>query len=157
MMGLHPALFNQYHIMPDSSSAKKKWSLSKYGGISTGFSFFNGGQATFLSAPMGVQLNHRLNNNLYAFTGLSIAPSYLNFNNTFNNPPGFSKNYPGANAYGVNQWGISPQATLGLMYVNDQRTFSISGSVGVRHYGYGFPANRYNNFPVQQPVMPYRH
>ncbi|WP_315815089.1 hypothetical protein [Paraflavitalea speifideaquila] len=159
MMGLHPAQFNQYPIIPDSSNAKKKWSLSKYGGISTGFSFFNGGQATFLSAPIGIQLNRRLNNNLYAFTGLSIAPSYLNFNNGFSHPPGFNKNYPGGNVYGLNQFAIPARVEMGLMYVNDQRTFSLSGSVGVSRYGYqyGYPAHRYNNFPMQQPVMPYRH
>src|SRR3954451_23594616 len=70
-------LMNDIHV--NDSAFKKKWFVSKYAGISTGFSFFKGGNATVVSAPIGLQLNRRLNNNLFAFAGVSAAPSYVNF------------------------------------------------------------------------------
>jgi hypothetical protein len=57
--------------------------VSKYTGISTSFSFFKGGNATIVSAPLGLQLNRRLNNNLFAFAGVSAAPSYVNFRSSY--------------------------------------------------------------------------
>ena len=154
--GINPfmqrAMVNQYHILPDSNSRNNKWSLNKYAGLSTGFLFY-GQQATFLSAPAGIQLTRRLTNNVYAFAGVSIAPTYFHFNPSFD--PSFNKNYPGAYAPAVNQFGLSSRAEMGLLYVNDQRTFSISGSVGVGRNSY--PMYRYNSLPIQQPVAPFRH
>src|SRR6476660_7129096 len=75
------AFVNKSHL--NDSAVNKKWFLSKYGGISTSFSFFRGGNATMVSVPVGLQLNRRLNNNLYAFAGVSVAPAYVNFNHTF--------------------------------------------------------------------------
>ena len=40
-----------------------KWFFSAYRGMSTGISFFRGGSATFITAPIGLQLNRRLSNN----------------------------------------------------------------------------------------------
>ena len=71
------------NIHPHDSLTNKKWSLAKYSGISTTFSFFKGGNATVVSAPIGLQLNRRLNNNLYAFANVSVAPAYINFNSSF--------------------------------------------------------------------------
>jgi len=154
--GINPfmqqSMVNQYHILPDSNSRNNKWSLNKYAGLSTGFLFY-GRQATFLSAPVGLQLTRRLTNNVYAFAGVSIAPSYLHFNPSFD--PSFNKNYPGMYTPGVNQFGLSSRAEMGLLYVNDQRTFSISGSVGVGRNSY--PAYRYNSLLLQQPVAPFGH
>src|SRR4051812_112154 len=67
------------------SSTNKKWFVSKYSGLSMSYSFFKGGNATVISAPLGLQLNRRLNNNLFAFAGVSVAPSYVNFNSSFMN------------------------------------------------------------------------
>ena len=53
---------------------RKKWFLTSYSNIGIGLSFFNGRTATIVSAPVGLQLNHELNNNLYAFAGVSLAP-----------------------------------------------------------------------------------
>ena len=86
--GLRGNLATNIHL--NDSSLKKKWFISKYSGISTSFSFFKGGSATVISAPMGLQLNRTLNNNLYAFAGVSVAPAYVNFNSSFMNA-GFSK------------------------------------------------------------------
>ena len=112
-----------------ASKWDKKWSFSTYSGISTGFSFFNGGNAMMVAAPTGLQLNRRLNNNLYAFTGLSVAPAYMNFNRSFLSAD--ANKFNPTNSY-YNSFGMYGRAEAGLMYVNDARTFSISGSFGVQ-------------------------
>jgi hypothetical protein len=107
----------------------KKWSLSKYIGASTTFGFLNHGNASVFSVPVGLQLNRRLNNNLYAFAGVSVAPSYINFNGSFlNNDVKVMQQSLGR----YNQFATFTRAELGLMYVNEQKTFSISGSFGVQ-------------------------
>src|SRR6185295_9307157 len=111
----------------DSSHLNKKWFLSKYASIATSYSFFKGGSASVLSAPLGIQLNRRLNNNLYAFAGVSVAPAYVNFSPSFNEP-GLNKFYPGGSHYNPNKLAIYSSVEGGLMYINNDRTFSISGS-----------------------------
>lgn len=124
-----------------ASSANKKWFLNSYSGISAGFGFFNGGNASIVSAPVGLQLNRRLNDNLYAFAAVSVAPSYINFNHPFLNSD-ISKVYQNNGLFRSNNLGAYSRAELGLMYINDAKTFSISGSVSVQQ----------GNFPV----YPYR-
>jgi len=75
------SLLNSNHIK--DSTQNKKWFVTKYSGISAGFSFFKGGNATVITAPVGVQLNRKLTNNFYAFAGVSVAPAYINFNRSF--------------------------------------------------------------------------
>lgn len=122
----------------------KKWFVSRYSAVSAGYSFFRGGSFSYISAPIGLQLNRRLNNNLYAFAGVSVNPTYINFNQ----PVPFSganKGMYGNSMFGPNQFGIYPRAELGLMYVNDEKTFSISGSISVQRGGYTvFPAQPVN-------------
>src|SRR5215210_5269903 len=65
------------------SSGPKKWFLTRYTGINAGYSFFGHGGASYVAAPLGVQLNRRLSNNLYAFAGVTVAPAYFNFNRAF--------------------------------------------------------------------------
>src|ERR1700750_3372973 len=60
-----------YQIIGDSNQLNKKWFFTKYAAISTGAVFYNSGGGTFLSAPVGLQLNHPLNNNVIAFAGIS--------------------------------------------------------------------------------------
>src|ERR1700730_18244083 len=67
--------FSSYHPITDSNNLNQKWYLTKYVGISAGFGFFNGAGGSFISAPVGLQLNHPLNNNLIAFAGVSTAPA----------------------------------------------------------------------------------
>jgi hypothetical protein len=117
---------------------KKKWFLTSYSNIGIGIHFFNGSTATVISAPIGVQLNRQLNNNLFAFTGVSLAPTYVNFNRSFLSSgikpsagSGFKSDY----------FGLYSSVNMGLMYVNDARTFSISGSIGVERRNY--------------PILPY--
>ncbi len=71
------------NLQVKDSSAKKKWSFSKYTGLSASYSFFRGGSASVVAAPMGLQLNRQLTNNLYAFAGVMVAPAYINFNSPF--------------------------------------------------------------------------
>ncbi|HEX8460901.1 MAG TPA: hypothetical protein VF623_05710 [Segetibacter sp.] len=134
-----------------NDSTTKKWFVSKYSSISTSFSFFKGGSATVVSAPMGLQLNRRLNNNLFAFAGASIAPAYISFNGSnFNTDYGKINN--GSNSFNSKTLGIYSRAELGLQYVNDERTFSISGSIGIERNNYSYPVQRFN--PVTNQTFP---
>lgn len=132
--------FNNNNAINDSNSVNKKWTLTKYGGISTSYGFFNGGNAVVFSAPIGLQLNRRLNNNLYAFAGISAAPAFINFNRSFINSD-INKMNTGLTRYSSNGFTMFSKFEAGLMYVNDARTFSISGSIGV-----------YNGINPQYPI-----
>lgn len=111
------------------SALNKKCSVNKYIGLSSSFGFFYGGNATVLAVPVGLQLQRRLNNNWYAFAGASVAPAYTSFNKSF-----LSAN---VNKFPTSKrLDIYSRAELGLMYVNDQKTFSISGSIGVERSSY---------------------
>src|SRR5438309_9889860 len=73
-----------HNIPVRDSLSKSKWSFSKYTGLSASYSFFKGGSASIIAAPIGLQLNRQLTNNVYAFAGVSVAPAFINFNsNTF--------------------------------------------------------------------------
>jgi hypothetical protein len=136
------------------STPDKKWFLSKYSSISTGFSFFNGGNAMVVAAPMGLQLDRKLNNNFYAFAGISVAPAYINFNRSFLTADA-NKSYPNNSIFRSNSFGVYSRAELGLMYVNDARTFSISGSIGVQRSSSPLflyqPVNAAKSNPVFSP------
>lgn len=124
----------------DTNRVQKKWFVTKFAGISAGFIGFRGGSASFLQAPVGVQLNRQLTNNLYAFANVAVAPAYLHFNSAFSQPLMGIKNYGLMNPNN-HLLSINPAANVGLLYTNDQRTFSISGSIGVRGGSYmGYPA-----------------
>lgn len=128
--------FRHYGQVADTNAHQKKWFFSKYAGISTGFMAFRGGGGSFLSAPVGVQLYRQLNNNVYAFAGLSVAPSLFNYTTPFYQPKTSFMN--------ANNLGVYSSAHMGLMYINDDRTFSISGSIGVGNY--------YGRSPYYGPV-----
>jgi hypothetical protein len=118
------------NVYATDSTPGKKWFLSSYTSIATSYTFFNGGSAFIFSAPVGLQLNRKLNNNLYAFAGVSVAPAYVNFNSSFLSAD-VNKMYPGNSYLRSNNFGMYGRAELGLMYINDAKTFSISGSIGV--------------------------
>ena len=119
----------------NDSIRNSKWLISKNGGISTGFVFYKGGHATIFSAPLGLQLNRRLNNNLYAFAGVSVAPAYVNFNRAFLSAD-IDKTNPNNRFIKTGNFGMYESAYIGLMYTNDAKTFSISGSVGIEENSY---------------------
>jgi len=129
--------FPDYDQIRESRINNQKWFVSKYVGVSAGSVFYPGGAATVVSAPIGLQLNRKLSNNFYAFGGVYLAPTFATFNHAFINPSS-NKSYPG-NLYNPYSLGINPGFRMGLMYVNDAGTFSISGSVGVQSSSYPAP------------------
>ena len=132
----------------------KKWFFSSYRGLSTSVSFFKGGNASVFSAPLGLQLNRRINNNWLAFANVTVAPSYININPSYLN--GFNKSFSN-NHFSQNYFGLYPAASMGVMYINDARTFSVSGSVSTESGSY--PALPYypNNPTKQNHVAIPRH
>jgi hypothetical protein len=148
MNGMQPA-FRHFNQGADSNNVRKKWFVTKYAGISSGFVAFNGGSGTFLSAPVGLQINRQLTNNVFAFAGVSVAPTFFHGSNAFYQP-GFNKNNRFMNT-NANNFDINPAVYMGLMYINDERTFSISGSIGVSRNSY----NNYSPFytPANSPVF----
>jgi hypothetical protein len=118
------------------SAINKKWFITKSVGITAGVAFFNGRSASIFAVPVGIQLNRKLNNNLYAFAGVSAAPAYINFNNAFITA-GANK-FKNTSLLQSNRFNAFSRAELGLMYVNDQKTFSISGSIGIERSSYPF-------------------
>jgi len=51
--------------------------------------------------------------------------------------------------------GMYTAAEMGLMYVNDARTFSISGSVSIEHTSYpGMPYNQAKAVQLPGPALP---
>jgi hypothetical protein len=106
----------------DTSILNKKWSVSSYMGIVSGYGS--------IYTPIGLQLNRRLTNNVFAFAGISTAPAYYNFNHSFVTANSFKNSFPGS---------MYTRYEAGLMYVNDARTFSISGSISVNQSNYRFP------------------
>jgi hypothetical protein len=129
--------------------SKQKWFFSSYRSLSTSVSFFKGGHASVFSAPMGLQLNRRINNNLYAFANVTVAPSYISINPSY--LTGFNKNLSNRPS-NQNSFGLYPAASLGLMYVNDAKTFSISGNISAEKSVYpsvpAYPLNQSKQSPV---------
>jgi hypothetical protein len=117
------------------SSIPKKWFLTRYTGITAGYGFFGHHGGSFVAAPIEVQLNHRLSNNLYAFAGITAAPAWFNFNRAFvTTDPGKTS---ARNAfYQQRDFSMYSAATLGLMYINNEKTFSVSGSISVERNNY---------------------
>lgn len=133
---------NVFHL---DDSSTRKWSFSRYAAVSSSFTFFRGGNAAIFSIPVGLQLNRRLTNNLYAFANVSLAPAYINFNRSFATSD-FNKGIQNNNFLKTGSLSAYSRAALGLMYVNDEKTFSISGSIGVERSSYPFPQyNQMNN------------
>ncbi len=135
----YPGIYANNMYQNDSSA--KKWSLSKYGGLSTSFFFVNGRSTNLIYAPIGLQLNRRLTNNLYAFAGISATPAYVSFNRSFI-ANGANKSYQNSSPFKTGSFGIYSRAELGLQYVNDEKTSSISGSIGIERSSY--PLLRYD-------------
>ncbi|MBW8683581.1 hypothetical protein [Chitinophaga rhizophila] len=148
MSGLQSGLWPS-HQSADTGKNVSKWSFSKYAGLSTGFVGFRGGSSTYLSAPLALQVNRQLTNNIYAFGNLTLEP-YVSRNNG-----GFLQSGAGKNGGFMQQqttnFGAFSTARIGLMYTNNERTFSISGSIGVSRSSY----NGYSPFysPFNTPVL----
>lgn len=144
--------FNNGHL--HNSLSTRKWFFSSYSGLSTSISFFKGGNASIFSAPLVLQLNRRLSNNWYAFVNVSVAPSYVGINPSYLG--GFNKNFSN-NPFKQNSFGLYPAASMGVMYMNDAKTFSISGSVSAeRGYYPGMPYYPVSNVAKSPLLIPAR-
>ncbi|MEO8414007.1 MAG: hypothetical protein ABI472_10120 [Ginsengibacter sp.] len=135
----------------NDSSAQNKWVITRSAGIAGGYSFFSHGGASFVAAPISLQLNRRLSNNVYVFAGVTVAPMYLNFNRTFlaadfKKVPSFNSFYQPGNL------SMYSAATMGLIYINDQRTFSVSGSISVERSSYPFYYQNRSNIPEPRNI-----
>ena len=137
------------------SSTPKKWFLTSYTGITAGYSFFGRGNASFVAAPIGVQLNRRLSNNLYAFAGITAAPTYFNFNRAFVTTD-LNKLNTRNTFYQPGNLSMYSAATMGLMYINDARTFSVSGSLSVERSNYPLFYNNQLNTTKQTNLPSFR-
>jgi hypothetical protein len=131
----------------DTGNIQKKWFITRYAGISSGFVAFKGGSGSFLSVPLSLQLNRQLTNNLFAFGTVSVAP-YVFHSNVMPYQPVVNKN----NSFmQTNHFSAYSDAKIGVMYISNDRTFSISGSIGVSTGNY----NNYSPFysPTYSPVL----
>src|SRR5947208_1005694 len=90
-----PFFYPTHQSFGDSNQLNPKWYFTHYAGISTGAVFYNGGGGMFLSAPLVLQLNHPLNNNLIAFGSISAAPTIFNYSSLYTGPV-CNKSYPGS-------------------------------------------------------------
>ena len=64
-------VFNNHPLPGDTSHINSRWSFSKYAGFSAGYGYPYG--STSVSVPLGMQMNYRVNKNLYAFAGVTVA------------------------------------------------------------------------------------
>jgi hypothetical protein len=140
--GLFSPRYNQFVY---SGALDHKWHLTKYAGLSAGSVFYPGpGNTSFLAVPIGLQLSRPLNKNVYAFAGISATPVFFSTNRLLAYPsmnPSYPVN-PFSNGYG---FGSNTRVEMGLMYINDAKTFSISGSVGIDRSSYPvYPSTRTN-------------
>jgi hypothetical protein len=124
-----------YNANAADSNSHKKWFLTRYSALSASYSVFKGGHATVFSVPVGLQLNRRLTNNLYAFANATIAPAYVTLNRSFTKAD-FNKGLPHNGVFKSSGLDMYTSASLGLQYINDARTFSISGSISVERGNY---------------------
>lgn len=129
----------------DTNKLQQKWFVTKSAGITAGFAAFKGGSAQYVSAPLELLVNRQLSNNLIAFGGVSATPYLVQYNGGMYQPA-VNKQY---GFMRTNNTGIYPAAKVGLMYISNDRTFSISGSVSVSRSSY------FNYAPVYSPVHMY--
>jgi len=121
----------------DSGKLNYKWQVRPYSSLSAGYIFLNGG-ISYLSAPVGLMVFRPLNKNVTAFAGLSVAPTVFNFNRLYTYP---AKTF--SNRYDL---GLNAGVQGGLIYTNDTKTFSISGSLRVDRGSYPL-------YPVNPPYI----
>jgi hypothetical protein len=119
----------------------QKWQVRPYASLNMGYLFLNGGGSPYLAAQTGVALIHPLTNNVSAFAAVSATPTLFSINRLYTDPAlnsgnNFSRPY---------NLSLNTGIQAGLIYTNDDKTFSISGSVGVER-----GSNPY--YPVNRPT-----
>lgn len=112
-----------------STDPTQKWQLRPYASLQAGYTFFHGG-ISYLSVPAGIALFHPLNKNISAFAGVSAAPVAFSMSRLYTDP---AANGTFSRPYGL---GLNAGVQAGLIYTNDAKTFSISGSVELQRGSY---------------------
>jgi hypothetical protein len=107
------------------------WQLRPFASASVGYIFLGGG-ISYVSAPVGLILYRPLNNNFTAFGAATVAPTVFHFSSLYNTPYG-NPGYPANNLTGL---GVNAAVQGGIIYTNDAKTFSISGSISVERGSY---------------------
>lgn len=131
------------------SSISKKWFVTTQKSIAASYVFSSGGGASIFSVPVVIQLNRKLNDNVYAFANVAIAPSLVTFNGAAANMA--NGKMPGI--FNNSSFHMYTSAQVGMQYVNDSKTFSISGSFGVSRSTYPFQGN-FGAQPVATKQLP---
>lgn len=99
--------------------------------VSAGYWFLGGG-LSYLSAPLGIVVYRPINNNFTGFGAATLTPSVFHFGSLYSSPLAGAA-YPGSNFTGL---GLTAGVTGGVIYTNDAKTFSISGSISVERGNY---------------------
>lgn len=107
-----------------------KWQLKPFASFQAGYIFLNGG-ISYISTPIGLALYRPLNQNFTAFGAVTAAPTFFSASSFYNDPKGF----PGSR-FSKTGLGVNGRVEAGLMYTNEAKTFSISGSIGVERSSY---------------------
>jgi hypothetical protein len=100
------------------------WQIQPFASASIGYTFIGGG-VSYLAAPVGIALFHPLNNNFTAFGAATLTPAVFHFSSLYSASPA----YPGNSLTGLS---VNAGITGGVIYTNDAKTFSISGSISVQ-------------------------
>jgi hypothetical protein len=116
-----------YSLMTTGNS-DHSWQLRPFAGVSAGYMFLGGG-ISYVSAPVGLILYRPLNNNFTAFAAATVAPTAFHFTSLYTGNPA----WPANNFTGV---GVNAGVQGGMIYTNDAKTFSISGSISVERGSY---------------------
>jgi hypothetical protein len=95
-----------------------------------------------------------LTNNLLAFGAVSVVPYFSRYSGAsyqpaINKSNSFMQTNNGLTQH--NDFSSYSDAKIGLMYMNNERTFSISGSIGVSRSNYNIYSPFYS--PVYSPVL----
>jgi hypothetical protein len=97
--------------------------------------FWKGGNASYMSAPVGLQITRSLSPRVFAFASVSAAPSLVRFGQL-----AAPKNVGLQGMYKPYQLGVYSRAELGIGYTNEAHTFQITGSIGIQRSDYPFAA-----------------
>ncbi|PWT94582.1 MAG: hypothetical protein C5B52_19635 [Bacteroidetes bacterium] len=135
-----------YQSIQESRLSNHRWFVSRYAALSMGNTFYPHANAFYFSAPMGLQLNRSLNKNWYAFAGAYVAPTYTSFNHSMMYAP-YSKGFTGS-AYPPNYFTVNPGVQAGLMYISNDGSFSVSGSIRAEYHSYPV----YRPAPTRKPM-----
>ena len=110
--------------LPSFDNNNHHLQIKPFASLTAGYFYLNGG-TSYISAPVGLMLARPLTNNWTAFAAATVTP--IAFTSMYSAP--FTDPSHGGYPFGRNSLGLSTGVQGGLIYTNDAKTFSISGSV----------------------------